>query len=148
MTAKIIGTPTEAWKSWHRAMDAMFDGRFKDAEIELEQLFSDSATFKPPTYFKSRDKQFAIMALKGVSQLFKEFRYTREFIGERDMALEFVCKCGENGPELQGVDLITLDANGKIKEFAVVARPPKAVQAILEHQSKFMAEFLKKQSKL
>lgn len=146
--SKIIGTPHEAWKSWHRALEAMFDGNESIALKEMDALFSEKVEMKPPTYFKTRkSKPFTLMALKGVSKLFKDFRYTREFIGERDMALEFVCKCGENGPELQGVDLIKLDENGKIIEFAVVSRPPKAVQVLLEHQSKFMEAFLQ-QAKL
>lgn len=60
------------------------------------------------------------------------------------MALEFACKCGEY--DLQGVDLITLDSTGtKIVELAVVGRPPKAIQVILEHQSKYLKEFLEKE---
>jgi hypothetical protein len=140
----VVGEPNKAWKQWHRAMEAAFDNDEATAQELLSDLFSDDIAFKPPTYFKTRkSKPFALMALKGVSKLFKDFQYTREFVGERDMALEFICKCGDNGPVLQGVDLIKLDENGKIVEFAVVARPPKAVQVLLEHQSKFMEEFLK-----
>jgi hypothetical protein len=142
--SKIIGKPNDAWKSWHNALELMFHGNEKEAQKIMNELFSDKVEMKPPTYYKTRkSKPFTLMALRGVSQLFKDFRYTREFIGERDFALEFVCKCGDNGPELQGVDLIKLDENGKIIEFAVVARPPKAVQVLLEHQSKFMEQFLK-----
>lgn len=145
----IYGTKTKAWKDWHVAIEASLNGEDEKAFVLMNELFSEKVEFKPPTYFKTRrSKPFMLMALKGVSSLFKEFKYTREWIGERDMALEFQCRCGPDGPLLQGVDLIKVDENGKIIEFAVVARPPSAVQAILEHQSKFMAEFLAKNPKL
>lgn len=83
-------------------------------------------------------------AIEGVSALFKQFVYVREWVGDRDMALEFECRLGDgpNALTFHGVDLIKINDEGKISEFAVVGRPPKAVQVLLEHQTKYLKEFL------
>ena len=138
MSSKIIGKPHAAWEAWHRAIEASLCGNDEVALSELNNLLSEKVVFKAPTYFKEQaSKEYTMLALQGVGKLFKDFQYTREFIGERDMALEFVCKCGPNGPLLHGIDMMKLDENGQIVELAVLARPPSAVAALYEHQKAF-----------
>lgn len=48
----------------------------------------------------------------------------------REWALEFEADIGDSGRRLHGMDLISLDGGGLIKEFTVVARPPNAVAAL------------------
>jgi hypothetical protein len=130
------------YKKWHQALDLAFNNHREEAAKIMSEIFDDKIEFLPPTYAKKRiGKAFAMKAIEGVSHLFKEFRYTREFIGDRDFVLEFVCKTGEH--TLYGADMIKLNTKGdKIVEFMVLARPPAAVQKILEHQSEFMKPFL------
>lgn len=145
----VYGTKTKAWADWHKALEASLAGRDEEAFVLMDALFSDKVEFKPPTYFKTRkSKPFTLMALKGVSKLFVDFKYVREFIGDGDVALEFEARCGAGGPLIHGIDLIKFDSEGKIVEMAVLARPPSAVQAIADHQAVFMKEFLASQSKL
>ena len=39
-----------------------------------------------------------------------------------------------------GIDLVTLNSEGKVSRFEVMARPPKAVLHLLELQTAFMTE--------
>lgn len=135
-------TPPPAYYAWKKALAAAFNKDYEEFNRLGDELFADDVVFLPPTYLKARKgKQFTKMALMGVSVLFKDFVYKREFIGPRDIALEFECRCGEGGPVLHGIDLIELNETGdKIVKFAVMGRPPNAVQKILEHQSKFLKD--------
>ena len=45
-------------------------------------------------------------------------------------ALEFSADIADTGKRIDGVDLVSLDGHGKIKEFAVLARPPNGVAAL------------------
>merc|ERR1711916_65266 len=99
-------------------------------------------TFLPPTYIKKRNKTFAMIALKGISMLFRDnFKYTRETVGDRVMLLEFETFL-ENDPKkmIRGIDIITVNEKGKISQFEVMMRPPKTVQYIGEFQTKFLTK--------
>ena len=69
-----------------------------------------------------------MLILGTVAGVFEDFRYEREWVDGDDWALEFTASV--DGLVLKGVDLIRLDAHGKIAEFEVVARPPNAVAAL------------------
>jgi len=140
--ALVIGSSTAAHAKWHRAMEAYFARQPAEAQRILGELFAEDIAFKPPTYHKTRrSKPFAIKALEGVALAFEDFAYVREWVSPSHWALEFKCKV--DGMEVQGVDLVTLDAKGeKIVEFAVAARPPNAMQALLKRQNEFMKDFL------
>ena len=56
------------------------------------------------------------------------FRYLREVVGERDAALEFAVTL--DGIEINGVDLIRWNNEGKITDFKVMVRPLKAVNTL------------------
>lgn len=44
------------------------------------------------------------------------------------MTLEFKCRIGDEGPYIRGIDLITLNDEGKIVLLEVMTRPPKATR--------------------
>ena len=55
---------------------------------------------------------------------------TGQWLGENghEWALEFTTEVGAGSKKLlTGIDLVSLDEAGKIKEFTVLARPPNAV---------------------
>ena len=56
------------------------------------------------------------------------FRYVREIKGPRDAVLEFQVEI--NGIQVNGVDMIKWDDEGRIVEFKVMLRPLKAVNLI------------------
>ena len=58
----------------------------------------------------------------------ESFRYVRELTGPRDAALEFEVEI--DGIEVNGVDLITWNDDGRIVEFKVFVRPLKAINLV------------------
>lgn len=74
----------QVYTKWHQSIKAAFENEEEKAMDLLSLLFSEDVSFKAPTYWKTRkSKKFAIFALVGVSKVFKDFKYTREFIGVR-----------------------------------------------------------------
>ncbi len=107
----------------------------------IDEIMAEEIVFAAPTYHKERrDKMFTKVALVGVSKAFKNFKYTRAILGDEGFALEFECNVGDGGPFLRGVDLVTLNAEGKIVRLEVMARPPKSVLKLLDMQTAFMRE--------
>jgi hypothetical protein len=72
------------------------------------------------------------------------FTYRREWRDGAELALEFRGRVG--GLELQGIDLISLDAAGRIRRLEVPMRPVNAVVALREAKAKRMMEYLKARS--
>ena len=58
----------------------------------------------------------------------ESFRYVRELTGPRDAVLEFQVEI--DGINVNGVDMIKWDDEGKIVEFKVLIRPLKAINLI------------------
>ena len=58
----------------------------------------------------------------------ESFRYVRELTGRRDAALEFEVEI--DGIEVNGVDMITWNDDGRIVEFKVFVRPLKAINLV------------------
>jgi hypothetical protein len=69
------------------------------------------------------------------------FTYHRKWVGGSELALEFQGRVG--GLELQGIDLISLDAAGRIRRLDVPMRPVNAVEALRDAIAQRMAEWLR-----
>lgn len=65
------------------------------------------------------------------------FRYTKKILSGQQAALEF--ETTVEGKVVNGIDIITCDAEGKITEFKVMIRPLQGVQAV-HRQMKSMLE--------
>jgi hypothetical protein len=79
-------------------------------------VFHSPATFHP---FVGHETVSQLLALVG--QTFEDFRYTDELAGEDAHALIFRAAIG--GRELEGIDLLRIDADGLIADFTVMLRP-------------------------
>lgn len=138
-------TTHKCYVMWEKALRIAFDHKIEQKQREkqyfaiLDDLFIEDIIFKAPTYWKTRKgKLFAKYALLGVSNVFKNFKYTRKWLGHRSFALEFECRIGEEGPNLRGIDLITINDIGQITEIEIMARPPNAVKYIEQKQAEFL----------
>jgi hypothetical protein len=90
-----------------------------DAAHELfaeDIVFHSPATFHP---FVGRETVMQLLSL--VAQTFEGFRYTDELEGDGAHALIFRASIG--GREIEGLDLLRLDADGLIADFTVMLRP-------------------------
>jgi hypothetical protein len=90
-----------------------------DAASELfapEIVFHSPVTFHP---FTGRDTVRRL--LHEVLAVFGDFRYTDELAGGEQHALIFRATVGER--EVEGLDLLRIDADGQIADFTVMLRP-------------------------
>jgi hypothetical protein len=96
----------------------------------LAPLLSEHIVFRSPFVQSPIPGRTATtLVLTTVVQIFKNFRYHREFVaGSHDAALEFSANIGKW--QLKGIDLIKFDESGKMIEFEVMVRPIKALQAL------------------
>ena len=81
-----------------------------------------------------RDESSSSASVGAVSEVFgSSFTYGRQWLSEDGLewALEFEADIlGDKKQRVHGIDLVSLCDEGRIKEFTVLARPPKAVEAL------------------
>lgn len=103
----------------------------------LDKLLADNAVFHSPiVHTPQYGKALTQIYLSAAFMVLYNdtFKYVREVVGEKDAVLEFQVEI--DGIEVNGVDMIKCDDEGKIVDFKVMVRPLKAVNLI--HQ-KMMA---------
>ena len=106
----------------------------------LVALFTDDIVFRSPVVhapYQGRDQAKALLA--AVSQVFEDFRYTREIgaPGAADSALVFRARVGDR--EVEGCDFIHLNEEGLIDELSVMVRPLTGVLALAEAMKRQLA---------
>ncbi|WP_372878991.1 nuclear transport factor 2 family protein [Spongiibacter marinus] len=119
-------------KSWHQLLSR------RDTN-GLENLLADDAVFHSPiVHTPQRGKDVTALYLSAAFQVLvnDSFHYVREVEGANDAVLEFAVVI--DGVQVNGVDMIRWNAEGKITDFKVMLRPLKAINLI--HQK--MAEML------
>ena len=113
---------------WHQFVEK------PNAEI-LHEMLAENVQFHSPFVWKPKfGKTITTHILMTVTQVFENFRYVREIIGDNDFCLEFEANIGEL--TLRGVDLIKLNADGEIIDFEVMVRPANALQILGMEMSK------------
>ena len=97
----------------------------------LSSLLADDAVFHSPVVHTPQvGKAVTLQYLSAAFQVFfnESFRYVRELTGPHDAALEFQVEI--DGINVNGIDLIKWNDEGKIVEFKVLIRPLKAINLI------------------
>ncbi len=64
-------------------------------------------------------------------EVFEDFRYLDEARGDGTLVLRFAARVDDKF-EIEGVDYLTLDAEGRVTDLTVFMRPQKAVVAFNE----------------
>ena len=122
----------ETLLKWHQFVE-------KPNPAILNEILEENVKFHSPFVWKPKEgKIITIGILMTVTEIFQDFHYVREIISENQMCLEFQAKVGEF--TLRGVDLIELNAEGKIIDFEVMIRPANALQALGAEVGKRLAE--------
>jgi len=111
-------------QTWHEIIQA------RDPTA-LDDILADDVVFHSPVVYaaqtgKTITQHYLSAALDVL--LNDSFRYVREIVSESHAALEFVVEI--DGVTVNGVDLITWDEDGKIRDFKVMLRPLKAINLI------------------
>jgi len=100
-----------------------------------KHLFTEDVTFRSPFVHKPYEGIDALSFLLGnVVQVFENFRYISH-IETGDTAV-LVFEAEVNGRQLQGVDILKFDENGKISEMSVMVRPMTGLAAVGEEMGR------------
>ena len=122
----------------------MISDRFRAAAEQkdfsaIDELFAEDASFRSPVVFKPYEGREAIAVLLGaVVQVFEDFRYTDQVETGDAAALAFSARVGDR--ELDGIDFLQFDSDGRISELAVYIRPMSGVNALAEAMRKKLEE--------
>jgi hypothetical protein len=103
----------------------------KDLELMRETLAEDVVLHSPILFKGFEGRDMAMIVLSNVIEVFEDFRYLDEVHGERTVVLRFAAKV-EGKFEIEGVDYLTLGADGQVTDLTVFLRPLKAVNAFNE----------------
>ncbi|MFT4570663.1 MAG: hypothetical protein ACI8TX_000721 [Hyphomicrobiaceae bacterium] len=100
----------------------------KDIDAIGGMLADDITIGAPPYWGHLEGHDLVGRLLKLILQTIEGFTYHREWRDGVELALEFRGKVGKT--ELQGVDLITLNEDGKVANIDVLMRPENAISEL------------------
>ena len=124
---------------------------FLRGEVDLDDVLHENCVFWSPVLFRPQEgRDLARLYLTAAYQVFpgdqsdacegidptegsSSFRYTKRILDGNYAALEF--ETSIDGIAVNGIDLITCDADGQIIEFKVLLRPRRAVEKVQEQMA-------------
>ena len=103
----------------------------RDAEA-LTDALADDVVFRSPVVFKAYEGKPLVSAIltEGAMKVFEDFRYVERFEDGDAAALIFKARVGDR--EVDGLDLLRFDGNGKVAELLVMVRPMSGLNALSE----------------
>ncbi len=105
----------------------------------IDDLFAEDVTFRSPVVFKPYEGREAVAGLLGaVVRVFEDFRYTDHTETDDTATLAFSARVGDK--ELDGIDLLRFDADGKIESMAVYIRPMSGMHALADAMKQMLEE--------
>ena len=105
----------------------------------IDELFAEDVVFRSPVVFKPYEGREAVAVLLGaVSQVFEDFRYTDQVETGDAAALAFSARVGDR--ELDGIDFLHFDADGRVNRMEVYVRPMSGVSALAEAMQRKLEE--------
>jgi hypothetical protein len=106
----------------------------KDFDLMRETLAEDVVLHSPILFKGFEGRDMSLVVLSNVIEVFEDFRYLDEVHGDGTVVLRFAAKV-DGKFEIEGVDYLTLDADGRVTDLTVFLRPLKAVNAFNEQMS-------------
>ncbi|WP_374456042.1 nuclear transport factor 2 family protein [Nocardioides sp.] len=121
-----MSTAAEALARWHAVVES------RDP-AGLAPLIAEDAVFHSPAVHTPQVGRDTVVGYltAAFTVLGPELSYVREWLGADSAVLHFRTKVG--GLDVEGIDMITWDADGQIVDFTVMVRPRKALDAVIEH---------------
>jgi hypothetical protein len=98
----------------------------------LTEALAEGVVFRSPVVFGPYEgKALVSMILtQGAMKVFEDFRYLHQLEDGDSAALIFTARVGDR--ELDGLDLLRFDADGRVAELTVMARPMSGLNALAE----------------
>ena len=104
-----------------------------------DELLAPDISFRSPAVYKPYEGREAVgMILAAVVQVFEDFRYTDQVETGEVATLAFSARVGDR--ELEGIDLLRFDGDGRISELAVYVRPLSGLNALAEAMGRKLEE--------
>jgi hypothetical protein len=109
----------------------------KDLDLMAETLREDVVLHSPVLFrgFEGRDTVLAV--LEHVAETLEGLTYVDELAQDRSVALRFEATVGDR--QLEGIDYLDLDEEGRVAELTVFMRPYSAVTAFNERMAERLA---------
>ena len=100
----------------------------------IECLAEDVTFHSPVTFRPFEGRDTVAVVLGAVLEVFGDFRYTDEVGSDALLALIFRARVGDR--DVQGIDILRMDADGLIEDFTVMVRPLSAALALRDAMGK------------
>lgn len=112
---------------WHEVIKGGSDPAALGAIMREDAVFHSPVVHSPQV---GRPIVTAYLAAAGKTLGNASFRYLREVVDGDTAVLEFATEM--DGIHVNGIDMITFDEDGLIKDFKVMVRPLKAINKVWE----------------
>jgi hypothetical protein len=99
----------------------------KDVELMTETLREDVVLHSPILFNGFEGREAVGLILSHVAEVLEGLAYTDEALGDGTVVLRFKASVGEL--ELEGIDYLTLDEDGRVADLTVFMRPLSALTA-------------------
>src|SRR5829696_6530653 len=99
----------------------------KDLDLMTETLREDVVLHSPILFRGFEGREAVGMVLTQVAAVLEDLTYVDEAVGGGTVVLRFEAKVGDR--ELEGIDYLTLDNEGKVADLTVFMRPLSALTA-------------------
>jgi hypothetical protein len=98
----------------------------------LTDALAEDVVFRSPAVFKPYEGKELVAAIltQGAMKVFEDFRYTDRLEDSDTAVLIFSARVGDR--ELDGLDRLRFDADGKVRELMVMVRPMSGLNALAE----------------
>ena len=120
--------------AWHAYMAAGGDPQALRDQLATDAVFHSPVVHTPQ---EGRDKVFAYLHAASHALGGDHFRYLREIVDGDQAMLEFQTEL--DGIQINGVDIIRWNSEGKIQDFKVMVRPLKAINKVWEKMAAMLA---------
>jgi hypothetical protein len=105
----------------------------------VDEVFAEDVVFRSPVVYKPYEGREAVaMILGAVAQVFEDFRYMDQVETGDAAALAFSARIGDR--DLDGIDFLHFDSEGRVDRMAVYVRPMSGVNALAEAMQRKLEE--------
>ncbi len=105
----------------------------KDLDAMTEALREDVVLHSPILFRGFEGREVVSQVLTHVAATIEDLTYTDELVEGDTVCLRFKARVGDR--ELEGIDFLELDADGKVAELTVFMRPLSAITVFNERMS-------------
>ena len=99
----------------------------RDVELMTETLREDVELHSPVLFRGFEGRETVGMVITNVAEVLEGLTYTDEAVGDGTVVLRFKAMVGDL--ELEGIDYLTLDDEGRVADLTVFMRPLSALTA-------------------